>query len=200
VEAAAAEPEPSDDDDVMIVDLDEESVDGTGPIADDLLGPPRSPEAPADSDDDFTSLTLAELHESQGAHEEAARLYERLLARNPSDADLRRSLERCRARIEGRPMAAAAASRSSSEAPSRPRWEPVRPRSAPEASPAPGPIPSPSEPVDDLLGPPLASAARPAEAARLRSASAPTPPRAAHARRTLRELERWLAACRSVRQ
>lgn len=147
----------------------------------DLLGTPPRPAAAALQDgDDFTSRTLAELYESQGAWDEALAIYEPLASRHPSDAELAKAVTRCRARREGRDLGAELVESVTTAAPvvKAPRWEPVRP-SAP---------PLPETPM--------------------RAAAAPTPEPAPLARgpsqeaqrALVAELHRWLRAARAVRQ
>jgi tetratricopeptide (TPR) repeat protein len=173
------------EDDVLEIDADEELSAEPPPMPrpalppDDLLGAPL--QAPSDEDEDeFTSITLAELYEAQGGHAEAAVIYERLLRRKPGDASLQRAFQRASSRATGvtaaEPLEALAA--PPPPPPARPRWEPVRPRDAardearieaPTASSVPG---------------------RPATASGGRSG---------RLRAERRELRRWLAATKASR-
>lgn len=60
-------------------------------------------DAPCDEGGGLATVTLAELHLAQGLHEEAVRIYERLLRRRPEDPELRRGLERARRLRDGEP-------------------------------------------------------------------------------------------------
>jgi tetratricopeptide (TPR) repeat protein len=95
------------------------------PLDANLLAP-RGEAAPAQ--DEFTSMTLAELYESQGALAQAAAIYERLLAARPEDAELRRAVARCRAAPSGEPAKVVERVAAPPAAPQAPRWAPVRPR------------------------------------------------------------------------
>ena len=153
---------------------------------DELLGAPRTPTRD-DAENDFTSLTLAELYESQGEHGEAAAIYERLVARRPDDAELRRALARCNARSQGEQVASVPSAPVAAP-PAKPRWQPVRPRAATQPGVTPGPAGSLAR-----------SATRGAPAAPGRGAQADAPSQA-HLRAALVELRRWLAAAQAVRQ
>lgn len=175
---APAEPEPDDDDVLMVSDEEASAFEAPAPPPmprpatppDDLLGAPLAG-PPGDSDEDeLTSVTLAELYESQGGFAEASAIYERLLRRRPSDLTLQRAVERCRARLTGAgPDTVATVSTPAPPPPARPRWEPVRSRD--QAPPPPPPRPG--------LGPARGPA-------RLRAVR--------------REMRRWLAAARSARE
>ena len=209
--AAAAlpgsDPFGADEDAVIVVDdeADVLSVDADSTAGEPDLPPmPKPAETPSDllgaplesapgPEDEFTSLTLADLYESQGAHAEAAAIYEKLLARRPQDAQLRRSLERCRQRMAGTDVAASIIEAAAAPAPSvpRPRWEPIRSRGA--ATPAPAasaPLPAAEPPARGPAAAAVPAAPRPASRKRPAGAN----------RRTVAELRRWLAAVEAVRQ
>jgi len=117
----------------------------SGPLEEDLFGgaelppPPRpepidasllAPRAEAPPQDEFTSMTLAELYESQGALAQAAAIYERLLAARPDDPELRRAVQRCQSGTAGAPGKVVERVAAPPSAPQAPRWAPVRARSA----------------------------------------------------------------------
>lgn len=169
------------------------------PVPAELLGSARGEDTPAveSAEDEFASVTLAELYESQGGASEAAAIYARLLARRPDDVALRRSLERCRARMDGRDVVTSIIESVAAPAPTlaRPRWEPVRPRAGAPAPSPPAGVRAPDPPPD-----PEAAHASPGErppAPRNAGGHAIRPPAS---RRTLRELQRWLQAVAAVRQ
>jgi tetratricopeptide (TPR) repeat protein len=169
------------------------------PVPAELLGSTRG-EAGSLADngeDEFASLTLAELYESQGAASEAAAIYARLLARRPDDAAIRRSLERCQARMAGTDVAASIIESVAAPAPtlSRPRWEPVRPRAVQPVAEA---LVAAPEPLGGLSAESEGISVVPAAGGRPRRQPSMLPPMAS--RRTLRELHRWLKAVAAVRQ
>ena len=68
------------------------------------LAPVSAPAPAADDDelDEFTTVTVAEIYTKQGLIEEALRIYQRILAKEPGNADVAAKLEALKARHGGK--------------------------------------------------------------------------------------------------